>query len=580
MQSEAERGDSNAVAEPDSLEELLRFASREPRAVFEGKLSEVAESIANGLKELLVRKDARDDPIWVRACGARPTRGALLRISRAAGVEIHPDNQWVNYKNFEEFRTAVVELKAWYMPGRRASRRPRRGIVRTEGAADMVVGRRSVWSKKVDSVYMRMLDDLTLEGLWHWREVAAAMHNAELDVFSATTPVERLWGNAESFFEDTARRIQEPWFNFLSQLAFLRYNYRHFHHQTLPTWTRGDSLLAERADLLWEIGRGLLSPDSWPVAKHLAAAFEEVSPPEVAPGTTDAPIDSAHERNNRRQQDDAALLNAVDVTGVLPLDIWTFAPLADARRECELVLAEELPFRGRPDVVAEVFDGAQMWTCLQSIRSRIITLASEQPRDVIARLLRMMAATLGSACTDLVRVADSTRLSSIMAPAGHCRVLESRWCEAVAQGHKFVEFVAYKKKWTNMFKFAERGHLLAIGRQGTGDVLAVVVLNGASHSKLATDGSEVRDAIQRVNPVHHAAVQVFLQGATLIDFVEFDTVFDLRTLNLSWKQLFAALGVQGPNQMQSAPQLVKQGTPAASRLLSLCGAAGVIRRNI
>ena len=121
---------------------------------------------------------------------------------------------------------------------------------------------------------------------------------------------------------------------------------------------------------------------------------------------------------------------------------------------------------------------------------------------------------------------------------------------------------------------------MAIGRQGTGDVLAVVVLNGASHSKLATDGSEVRDAIQRVNPVHHAAVQVFLQGATLIDFVEFDTVFDLRTLNLSWKQLFAALGVQGPNQMQSAPQLVKQGTPAASRLLSLCGAAGVIRRNI
>ena len=57
---------------------------------------------------------------------------------------------------------------------------PARGIVCTEGAADSVAGRMSVWSKEVDAVYVRMLDDLTLEGLWHWREVAVGMHDTKL----------------------------------------------------------------------------------------------------------------------------------------------------------------------------------------------------------------------------------------------------------------------------------------------------------------------------------------------------------------------------------------------------------------
>ena len=118
-----------------------------------------------------------------------------------------------------------------------------------------------------------------------------------------------------------------------------------------------------------------------------------------------------------------------------------------------------------------------------------------------------MGAHLEQVCMDFISVDDSMRDSSILAPAGHCCVLEPRWCEAVAQGHKFVEFVAYKKKWTNVFKFAVRGCFVAIGRQKTGDVLAVAVLNGVSQKKMPRDGSEVECAIRRVSPAHHTALR-------------------------------------------------------------------------
>ena len=92
--------------------------------------------------------------------------------------------------------------------------------------------------------------------------MALALHDANIKVLSGTTPVERLWGNGEEFFDRRIRRVAEDWFAFLSDLAYLRYNYRHFNHSCLPTWTRGDSLLSERADMLWHIGQGLQDPEN------------------------------------------------------------------------------------------------------------------------------------------------------------------------------------------------------------------------------------------------------------------------------------------------------------------------------
>lgn len=578
---------AESEGEMDPVDELLRVAVQEPSDIFQGKLSDADEDVARELRELLERKDARDDPRWRRLCDARPTRGTLLRTARSAGVRIHPDNGWLNYKDLEEFREAVEEMEPWYRPGRRVKRRRRRGIVRTEDASDRVVGRRTVWSKKVAAVHARMLDPVTLEGLWNWREVALALRDADLAVLSGTTPVERLWGNAECFFPKDARRIAEPWFNFLSDLAYLRYNYRHFHHKTLPTWTRGDSLLAERADLLWEIGRGLQNPEAWHVARALEAAFEESIPLEAVPNRQEkGAVDLAKARSRASQQDESALVSAADVSGVLPLTIWTVAPLAKARRLCERILGEEIAFRHRASDVADLFDGAQTWSCLRSIRSRILALGLRLmqggvlSRDATAHLLRNMGGALGDACSDLVLAADSTLGSYIAAPAGHCRVLELRWSDAVASGQKFVEFVAYAKKWTNIFKCAERGCLIVIGGKGTHSVCAVAVLNGVSGKNLSPNAREVEDAICRVHAMHHEPLRSFIQGASRIDFVEFDIVFDVRALCFSWRDLFAALGVSGPRVMQGAPMLVQRETPAASRLLCVCGCSGVVRRSL
>ena len=95
--SEAAGCDANPEFETGPVEELLCFGMREPRDVFEKHLSEAWEGVSSSLTELLERSDARDDPIWQRVFGARPTRGALLNICKAAGVKIHPDNKWANY---------------------------------------------------------------------------------------------------------------------------------------------------------------------------------------------------------------------------------------------------------------------------------------------------------------------------------------------------------------------------------------------------------------------------------------------------------------------------------------------------
>ena len=47
------------------------------------------------------------------------------------------------------------------------------------------------------------------------------------------------------------------WWTLLMKVCYMRYNYRHFNHATLPSWTEGDVLLSERMDALVAITRGL-----------------------------------------------------------------------------------------------------------------------------------------------------------------------------------------------------------------------------------------------------------------------------------------------------------------------------------
>ena len=96
--------------------------------------------------------------------------------------------------------------------------------------------------------YRRLLKPLRLEGLWAWRSAALAMHAAGVPVQSGTVPVERLWECLKGMLPRSARTLSLRWFNMLSQLAFLRFNYRHYSSCGLPPWAEQDSLLAQRLE--------------------------------------------------------------------------------------------------------------------------------------------------------------------------------------------------------------------------------------------------------------------------------------------------------------------------------------------
>ena len=51
--------------------------------------------------------------------------------------------------------------------------------------------------------------------------------------------------------------MSRPWWDLLAMLSYMRFNYRHFSHATLPTFVEGDALLGERIDSLISFTREL-----------------------------------------------------------------------------------------------------------------------------------------------------------------------------------------------------------------------------------------------------------------------------------------------------------------------------------
>ena len=51
--------------------------------------------------------------------------------------------------------------------------------------------------------------------------------------------------------------MTRPWWDLLAMLGYMRFNYRHFNHAVLPTFTDGDALLAERVENFVSLTRQL-----------------------------------------------------------------------------------------------------------------------------------------------------------------------------------------------------------------------------------------------------------------------------------------------------------------------------------
>ena len=87
--------------------------------------------------------------------------------------------------------------------------------------------------------------------------MAKALRAAGIPVHSGTVPVERLWNSLQDFFPKASRRMCLEWFELLARLSYMRFNYRHFNHSVLPTFTDGDALLTERIENLIILTREL-----------------------------------------------------------------------------------------------------------------------------------------------------------------------------------------------------------------------------------------------------------------------------------------------------------------------------------
>jgi hypothetical protein len=190
-----------------------------------------------------------DSKVWLENFRLRPPHGTVARIARKLGTVLHESCQAWKFKNPSAFREELCTIRNWYRRSWKMFRR-KRGILRGKIAERYVPGSNVVFSKKVEAHYKRLEKNVRFEGMWNWSEVATGMHAAGIAMQTGTVPVERLWSSLKSMLPVEGRNMSRSWLELLLDLAFFRYNYRHFRSKTLPSWTQDDSLLASRLESL------------------------------------------------------------------------------------------------------------------------------------------------------------------------------------------------------------------------------------------------------------------------------------------------------------------------------------------
>ena len=266
--------DATAVPLSQRGRTLLRIGVQRTASAFKSVLRR-GEAATDDLRAFLRQPGVQQSPVWQEMFGAEPPRGTVARLARRAAVSLHLSMHAHGWGTIQEFSAALRRMKAWYEPGRKLQRRRRRGIKRRLNEPDHMQGRPSAWNDKVDAHYKRLLKPLRRKGLWKWRACAQALHRAGIAVHTGTVPVERMWSFLLDVFPKAARTMSPGWFELLADLPYMRVNYRHFNYASLPGWTEGDSLLAERIDMMVSLTRALHAEDSasCPTLEAVTRAF-------------------------------------------------------------------------------------------------------------------------------------------------------------------------------------------------------------------------------------------------------------------------------------------------------------------
>ena len=241
---------------PRKARHLLKSAIVESSADFANMYKSASKATQKTLKDFVTHPGVCESQLWKKRFGSAPPLGVLGRLAKLLDVELHANNRPQGWKSQEEFRQAVRRLERWYSRGRQRTMW-RRGMKRGPNAPDRVKGRQCVMNKKLRTHLKNLRSFKKVEGLWAWRLVARGLRKAGIPVHTGTVPVERLWAALNSFFPSATRRMEKVWWQLLMKVCYMRYNYRHFNHATLPAWTEGDALLSERMDALASITRAL-----------------------------------------------------------------------------------------------------------------------------------------------------------------------------------------------------------------------------------------------------------------------------------------------------------------------------------
>ena len=77
-------------------------------------------------------------------------------------------------------------------------------------------------------------------------------------VHTGTLPAERFWAYLLEMWPSSAKTVSLSTYMVMAKICFLRYNYQLYRTGHLPTWCRGDPLLAQRLDALASSVRVLL----------------------------------------------------------------------------------------------------------------------------------------------------------------------------------------------------------------------------------------------------------------------------------------------------------------------------------
>ena len=114
-----------------------------------------------------------------------------------------------------------------------------------DGQGPRIAGSKSCWTAEVDVHSKRLLKPLRVQGLWAWRRVSMALHEAGVPLHSCTVLVERISSSSGDMIPTKVRPVTEGRFELSADLRNLRHKYCYFKARTMRTWCRDDSVLAE-----------------------------------------------------------------------------------------------------------------------------------------------------------------------------------------------------------------------------------------------------------------------------------------------------------------------------------------------